>query len=82
PLLRFSSWPETLVDGIGYHELGVQIHLENKSPGEVAEINQKLRDGDPSIWVYYHGGRNLEINMLYLADGDEQIIAETIKVLV
>ena len=62
PGLRFSSWPETLVDGIGYHELGVQIHLENKSPGEVAAINQKLRDGDPSIWVYHHGRSNLEIN--------------------
>ncbi|HXC61048.1 MAG TPA: hypothetical protein VNV63_00105, partial [Nitrospiria bacterium] len=80
--VTFSSWPETLVDGIGYHQLGVQVHFEKKSPDEVAEITRKLREGDPSVWVYYHGGNSIEINVLYLANGDEEIIAEKIKELI
>jgi D-glucosaminate-6-phosphate ammonia-lyase len=79
PGLAFSSWPETLVDGVGYHQLGIRVHFANKTPEQVAELNRKLRDGDPSIWVYYHGGNSLEINALYLAEGDEEILAEKIK---
>ena len=79
PGLAFSTWPETLVEGIGYHQLGIQVHFQDKTPEQVAELNRKLRDGDPSIWVYYHGGDGLEMNTLYLADGDEEIIAEKIR---
>ena len=77
--LAFSPWPETLVDGVGYHQLGIRVHFTEKTSEQVAEVNRKLRDGDPSIWVYYHGGNSLEINALYLAEGDEEIIAEKIK---
>jgi len=79
PGVTFSPWPDTLVDGIGYHQLGVQLYFKNKNPDEVAEITRNLRDGDPSVWVYYHGGKSIEINALYLAGGDEEIIAERIK---
>jgi len=82
PHLHFHPWPETLVDGIGYHQLGVKIEFEDRTPAQVAKLEQELRKGDPSIWVYYHGGNSIEINALYLADGDEEIIAEKIKELV
>jgi hypothetical protein len=69
PGLEFSPWPETLVDGVGYHQLGIRVYFANKTPEQVAEMNRRLRDGDPSIWLYYHGGTSLEINTLYLAEG-------------
>ncbi|MDA4129209.1 MAG: PLP-dependent transferase [Thaumarchaeota archaeon] len=77
--VSFSDWPDTLAEGIGYHQLGIKIDFEGRSPGQIADLHQKLMGGDPSIWVYYHGGRSLEINTLLLADGDEKIIASTIK---
>lgn len=79
PDLEFSIWPEELVDGIGYHQLGLKITFENLSPNAVANLNNRLRDGDPSVWLYYHGGNSLEINALHLADGDEKIISDQIK---
>lgn len=77
--LKFHSWPETLVDGIGYHQLGVRIEFEGNTPVEVAKLERELRNGDPSIWAYYHGGNSIEVNALYLADGDEKILASRIR---
>jgi L-seryl-tRNA(Ser) seleniumtransferase len=77
--LSFSIWPEDLVDGIGYHQLGLKVTFEKKTTDEVANLNNKLRDGNPSIWLYHHGGNSLDINALYLADGDAQIISDGIK---
>jgi L-seryl-tRNA(Ser) seleniumtransferase len=79
PNLNFSIWPEELVDGVGYHQLGLEITFEKMKAADVANLNRKLRDSDPSIWVYHHGENSLEINALYLADGDEKIIADEIK---
>jgi len=79
PNLKFSIWPEELVDGIGYHQLGLKITFEKMSPAQVVKMNNELRDSDPSVWLYNHGGNALEINALYLADGDERIIADGIK---
>jgi D-glucosaminate-6-phosphate ammonia-lyase len=79
PNLKFSIWPEELVDGIGYHQLGLKITFEKMSPGAVINLNNKLRDGNPSVWLYHHAGNSLEINALYLADGDEKIISDQIK---
>ena len=77
--LSFSVWPEDLVDGIGYHQLGLKVTFEKKTANEVANLNRKLRDGDPSIWLYHHGENSLEINTMHLADGDEKIISDGIK---
>ena len=77
--LSFSIWPEDLVDGIGYHQLGLKVTFEKKTADEVANLNNKLRDSDPSIWLYHHGGNSLDINALNLADGDEKIISDGIK---
>ncbi len=77
--LKFSSWPEELVDGIGYHQLGLKITFEKLSASAVTSLDDKLRDGDPSVWLYHHGGNSLEINALYLADDDEKIISEQLK---
>jgi D-glucosaminate-6-phosphate ammonia-lyase len=82
PNLNFSIWPEELVDGVGYHQLGLKITFEKMKAADVANLNRKLRDGDPSIWVYHHGENSLEINALYLADGDEKIISHEIKKIV
>jgi len=79
PDLKFSTWPEELVDGIGYHQLGPRITFEKLSTAAVVNMNNKLRDGDPSVWLYHHGGNSLDINALYLSDGDEEIIAQQIK---
>jgi D-glucosaminate-6-phosphate ammonia-lyase len=79
PHLGFSAWPEELIDGIGYHQLGLKITFEKLSPGAVVNLNTKLRDGDPSVWLYHHGGNSLEANALYLAEGDEKIISDQIK---
>ena len=57
--LSFSIWPEDLVDGIGYHQLGLKVAFEKKKVHEVVNMNNKLRDGDPSIWLYHHGGNQL-----------------------
>ncbi|HYB02925.1 MAG TPA: hypothetical protein VED17_00595, partial [Nitrososphaerales archaeon] len=67
------------IDGIGYHQLGLKITFERLSPGAVVNLNNKLRDGDPSVWLYHHGGNSLEVNTLYLADGDEEIISDRIR---
>jgi D-glucosaminate-6-phosphate ammonia-lyase len=77
--LRFEIWPEELVDGIGYHQLGLKVTFEKLSPSAVLSLNNKLRESDPSVWLYHHGGNSLEINALYLADGDEKIISDQIK---
>lgn len=79
PNLGFSIWPEELVDGIGYHQLGLKITFQKMSSAAVREFNDELRDGDPSIWLYHHGGNSLDVNALYLSDGDEEIVADEIK---
>jgi D-glucosaminate-6-phosphate ammonia-lyase len=79
PDLKFSIWPEELVDGIGYHQLGLKITFEKLSSQAVVKLNDELRDGDPSVWLYHHQGNSLEVNALYLADGDELIITDEIK---
>jgi L-seryl-tRNA(Ser) seleniumtransferase len=78
PNLKSSVYPDILVDGIGYHQLGLQVTFTNKTATEVAEINKKLIDNEPSIWVYPRGN-SLAINALLLADGDEKIITDKIK---
>jgi D-glucosaminate-6-phosphate ammonia-lyase len=79
PDLDFSTWPEELIDGIGYHQLGLRVTFEKKTTKEIVDLNNKLRNSDPSIWLYHHDGNSLDINALYLADGDEKIISDGIK---
>jgi D-glucosaminate-6-phosphate ammonia-lyase len=79
PNLEFSIWPEDLVDGIGYHQLGLKMTFKNMTPVAVKTMNDKLRDSDPSVWLYHHGGNSLEVNTLYLANGDEEIISGQIR---
>ena len=52
--------------------------LPNKTAAQVTDLQGKLRDGDPSIWVYAQGN-SLAINCLLLANGEEQTIADRIK---
>jgi seryl-tRNA(Sec) selenium transferase len=78
PKADFSIYPEALVDGIGYHKLGLRITFTEKSPAEILDISRKLRNMDPSIWVFAQGN-SLAINALLLAGGDEEIIAEKIN---
>ena len=61
--------------------LGPRITLRSCSTADVVNMNNKLRDGDSSVWLYHHGGNSSDVNALYLADGDEEIIAEKIKLL-
>ena len=79
PNLEFSGYPDFLVDGIGYHELGLRITFKDKTAAQVAKMNDALRNGDPSVWLYHHKGNSLDVNALMLADGDEKIVADSIK---
>ena len=76
--VQLSAFPDRLVEGIGYHRLGVRVTLADRTAAQATELQGKLRDGDPSIWVYAQGN-SLAVNCLLLADGEEQTIAERIK---
>ena len=76
--LKFSTYPQVLVDGIGYHQLGLEITLEGKTKDEALELQSKLRECNPSVWVNSEENK-LQINALYLADEDVETIAESIK---
>ena len=61
------------------HVVGLQITFEKKTPEETTELAKKLREGDPSIHVRSASENNLLINTLFLADGDERLLAQRLK---
>ena len=65
-----------------YHVFGLQITLEKKTPEETDELVKKLREGDPSIHIRGASENNLLINTLFLADGDEHLLAQRLKSLI
>jgi D-glucosaminate-6-phosphate ammonia-lyase len=78
---RFATYPDSLAEGIGYHQLGIEIAFEMKTKTEVTNLQSKLRNCDPSIWVYAQGNR-LQINTLLLEDTDVEILTDNIKKLI
>ena len=62
--------------------------MEKKTPEETDELVKKLKEGDPSIQVRialvppYASENNLLINTLFLADGDEHLLAQRLKSLI
>jgi D-glucosaminate-6-phosphate ammonia-lyase len=75
--VKFGTFPEVLVGGIGYHQLGIEIVFEKRTSKQVAKMRSALRDCDPSIWVASQDNK-LQINCLLLSEGDEKMIAEGI----
>ena len=68
--------------GTGYHTIGLQIILEDKSIEETNALIKRMREGDPEIWVRNWGGSNdFIINTLNLHPGDEDVIIERFKLL-
>lgn len=65
-----------MIGDIWYHIIGLQIFLENKNPAEVVKA---LMEGDPSIWVLRHDQNTILVNTLFLADGEEKILAKRLK---
>ncbi|MFC1847538.1 aminotransferase class V-fold PLP-dependent enzyme [Chloroflexota bacterium] len=65
-----------------YHVFGLQITLEKKTPKETDELAKRLREGDPSIHIRGASENNLIINTLFLADGEEHILAQRLKSLI
>jgi len=65
-----------------YHIVGLQITLEKKTSEETDELVKKLREGDPSIHIRGTSENNLLINTLFLADGDEHLLAQRLKSLI
>jgi len=65
-----------------YHVFGLQITLEKKTPEETDELVKKLREGDPSIHIRGASQNSLLINTLFLADGDEHLLAQRLKSLI
>jgi len=64
------------------HTIGLQITLEKKTPEETAELDKKLKEGDPAIHIRSFKENNLFINTLFLADGDEYLLAQRLKDLI
>jgi len=65
-----------------YHVIGLQVTLEKKVPKETDELVKKLREGDSSIHVRGASENNLLINTLFLAEGDEHLLAQRLKSLI
>ncbi len=81
PDIQLSAFPDRLVEGIGYHRFGLKLTFTNRTVAQVADIQARLREGDPSVWIYALGN-SLAVNCLLLADGDERVVAESIRSLV
>lgn len=84
---RRSHIMESLSDVLGvqiesqpysYHVIGLRLILD-KTPEETAEIVDKLRKGDPSIWLRRRKENTILMNTLFLDDGDEKVIVERLK---
>jgi L-seryl-tRNA(Ser) seleniumtransferase len=65
-----------------YHVVGLLVIFEKKTPEETAKLADKLRDGDPSIWVRQVIDNSILINTLFLMENDERIIGERLKSLI
>jgi uncharacterized pyridoxal phosphate-dependent enzyme len=65
-----------------YHVTGLQVTLAKKTPEETGEMVKKLREGDPSIHIRGVNGNKLLINTLFLADGEELLLAQRLKDLI
>lgn len=76
--IELSAFPDRLVEGIGYHRLGLRLIFPNRTAADVTGLQDKLREMDPSVWVYALGN-SLAVNCLLLADGDERLVAESIR---
>jgi len=61
-----------------YHVVGINMAFE-KTPEEVASIVQKLREGDPAIWVRGRRGSSFLVNTLLLKDGEEKEIVDRLE---
>jgi seryl-tRNA(Sec) selenium transferase len=58
---------------------GISITLdENRLGKTAAQVERALRDGDPSIWVYYHGN-TIRVSVEELLEGQEQVLAERLR---
>ena len=73
----FETFPDSLIEGIGYHQLGLEIVFEKKSKQQVARLQSMLRENNPSIWVATQDNK-LQVNCLLLSEGDEKMIAQGI----
>ena len=57
----------------------LSLTLDEAASGQtMAEVEQALRAGDPSIWVQ-PGGNSIHLCMFTVVDGDEQIIAARLR---
>jgi L-seryl-tRNA(Ser) seleniumtransferase len=61
-----------------YHTMGVVITFD-KTAEETAELVQKLRNGDPAIWLRRRRENSVLLNTLFLDIGDEKIIVDRLK---
>lgn len=78
PQVQLSTFPDRLVEGIGYHRLGLRLTFPDRTAAQMADVQRRLREMDPSVWIYALGN-SLAVNCLLLADGDERPVAESIK---
>ena len=72
----FSYYPKS-GEGTGYHTIGLQVALAEKSVEETNRLMRRLREGDPEVWVRNWGqSTDFIINTINLKPGDEKIIVE------
>ncbi len=72
----------TVIDNFaGPHAFGVRLEIDESITGRtVEEVQQKLKEGDPSIWVWIRTGEDsIRLNTVGLKGSEEQIVVEEIR---
>ena len=65
-----------------YHCIGLEITFEGKTTNETSNLVNKLKEGDPSVMIRSVNDNNILLNTMFLADGDEYIIANKLKTII
>ena len=71
----------TMFDNVaGPHAFGVALRIDSAVTGMSAvEVQERLKDGEPSIWVWIRTGeRFIRINVVGLKEGEEEIVVDRI----
>jgi L-seryl-tRNA(Ser) seleniumtransferase len=77
--VRLEYYPK-IGTGVAYHTIGLRVIFEDLDVEETNEIIQRLREGDPEVWVRSWGNSNdFIINAISLQPEDKLIIVERFK---
>ena len=72
----------TVIDNVvGTHAFGVKLDIDKSVTGvTVQDVQRKLKEGDPSIWVWIRTGEdNIRLNTIGLKESEERIVVDQIR---